>query len=124
MTEQGLRKLSQEWMKRLRLENWKVDVVMVSIEEAREATGQEVCGSTLINSDHRQAKVIIVRESDLDKSDYCRLTCLDTEVTLVHELLHVKESEQFFSKSKRNSEAFIEQVAQALVAAKRGQMSV
>jgi hypothetical protein len=108
-----LQPLLRDWQKRLRLEDWDIKVKYAEIEGYGRCRPQA----------HHKVAQIEIKSSP--PKDNCG-TCEDIEVTLVHELLHVR-IDQWLKPEDQNKyvegtefEAFIEQISQALVAAKRG----
>lgn len=113
-----LRKLTQEWQKRLRLVDWNITVNFFNHSVV------DGYGSCQIHLSDKTASVSIVPEDQIQHQTHC----LDTEVTLVHELIHIK-AEEFLPQGDdriagKAFECFVEHVAQALVAAKRAKIRV
>lgn len=113
-----IEKLLAEWQYRLRLQDWDITVEWVSHFHV------EAFGRTKTSLANRTAMVDLVPPDQIDHSGILS----DPEVTLVHELLHVKAAEVLENRMGTDRpdldsplwECFIDQLAQALVAAKRG----
>lgn len=117
--QKKLQTLVNEWQVRLSLEHWKIKAEMRDDLEA--------AGRALTNTTHLVA-LIEVHNPDFAPKDL--LEVKDFEVTIVHELLHVRQAfltdALYTKKNSKNGvwdqvEQGIEFTAQALVAAKRGQ---
>lgn len=112
MTDTTLRILCAEWQKRLRLQDWNVQVYL--------CPGADTSGRTRISAQMKEARVFICSE-DTWHADW--LGAPNQEVVLVHELLHL-HSRSFDSKVPADSvewdalETMIELTANALVEAK------
>jgi hypothetical protein len=119
----ALRKLSREWQKRLRLQDWDIRTTFATKEDKID----DAFGRSIVASGHKAVNVFI-NPTPLIDDDW--IGCRDIEVTLVHELLHLHGDtfDHFFSGSKKNSrpteylglEFFIEITAIVLVELKRG----
>lgn len=120
--EHNLEDLLEEWQFRLRLQDW--DITAIWAPHGR----VDAFGRTRTNLSSRVAMIDVVPPEQLDNP--CATD--DPEVTLVHEMLHVKaadavETDDDVCRLLNHSplwECFIEQVAQALVAAKRGEVRI
>jgi len=114
--------LLDEWQSRLRLQDWDIQISWDSHYHV------EAFGRTKTSLSNRAAVVTLVPPEQIQHE----CACDDPEVTLVHELLHVKAADvlENMPHTERPQidcplwECFIEHVAQALVAAKRGQQRI
>ena len=115
--QQEVIRLVKEWKIRLRLQDWDMELVFPAFDFGSIA---EV--TTNMNS---KAAQISFRNPDIHPPQLQGSITHDTEVTVVHELLHIAEA-ALPSEAKKilqndpHHEAFIDLTAQALVAAKRG----
>lgn len=107
----------KEWAYRLRLQDWKFIVKVAGSElEAFATCDYNVC--------HGIATIKV--RDPIHMPDYDKGFCNDLEVSIVHEMLHLrfKPIEQFIDdkelKAPKDHEASIELTAQALVSAARG----
>lgn len=101
-----LKKLKDQWVKILRLQDW--DIELTFAENPTEL--ENSCyGFTKANYDYKKAKIIINRLEWMN-SDLALNT--DLEVTLIHELLHLRFPKMTLSDSV--DEEGIERVAEAL----------
>lgn len=104
----------EKWVPRLRIENYDIEVIGApdDFEEYAEAE---------INPLHLRASITV---RDPAKPFTGRsLACKDLEVTMVHELLHVRFAEvilELEGKARSANEIATEMTAMALVAADRG----
>lgn len=120
-----VRELVKEWQARLRLDDWTFDIVVIT------ETDPGLYGKVDYSLSDRFYR-ITVRHPDLHPPKHVSAACQDTEVTVVHELLHVRMWPFKYASEKPSEdsmmydemEAAIELTAQALVAAKRGQLRV
>ena len=114
--------LLDEWQNRLRLQDWDITVEYLPYQRV------EAFGLARTNLSQRVSIIELVPQDQLQHETLVD----DIEVTLVHELLHVKSADALETASGATKpeidgplwECFIEHVAQALVAAKRGQQRV
>lgn len=113
--------LLKDWQVRLRLQDWDIKI---SIDNHYAVEG---FGSAKILTKYKAAHIQLADPDTIDND----LVINDIEVTLVHELLHVKADESLMDLdvlpkiNESNSwECFIDHTAQALVAAKRGEQRV
>lgn len=105
----------QKWVPRLRIENYDFQV-----EEAPE--GFEPYALAVCNPRNLRA-CIVIRDPAKASEDGQADACNDLEVTLVHELLHVRFAEvlaELEGKANIANEIATEMIALALVAADRG----
>jgi hypothetical protein len=72
------------WQRTLNLQGWRVSVQLVPIGELDDNT----VGDIDINAGDKRATIRILREQDSDMSR--RLARADQQLTLVHELVHLK----------------------------------
>lgn len=109
------RKLTKYWQKQLRLLDWDIQVenVFDDIDKFNSF------GETKISENHQYARISLL--------DPCKIPdmwvgCRDMEVTIVHEILHVRLTYCFDNKGDDDShkELAIEQLARVMVALKRG----
>ena len=118
-TQEELEKLLKKWQKKLRLDNWDIQVKVV---RASEMTLPNVQGENDYSTALHKSVVKILDpidyETDLSEEQ-------DMERTLVHELMHLvlwhctpKESKNL---KRQLFETSVEQLANALVDMKRGQ---
>ena len=108
--------LLQEWMDRLRLNDW---VIKVNFNcSPNDMILKDVCGETEWDEVNKCAKINII-----DKKDYGdRIVPFDEEKTLVHELLHLKFSllgENENELQNRLVHQLIDDLAKALIDAKK-----
>ncbi len=115
--QQEVIKFVQEWKVRLRLQDWDIELVFPQHDFGSVA-------EVVVNLPYKTAQISL-RHPSIHPPQMQGILIFDTELTVVHELLHVAEST--FPIEARNilqnnphHEAFIELTAQALVAAKRG----
>lgn len=106
-------KYVEYWVPRLRLENYEIEVAEApeDFEDFAQCIG-DVC--------HLRARLVF---KDPEKVDKKTLACRDLEVTVVHELIHVRFGEiirELDGKAHYANEAATEMLAMALVAARRG----
>jgi hypothetical protein len=102
------------WVPRLRLENYDIEVVAAP-------DGFENYAEVTCNVPHLRAS-IMVRDPAKKKAD-STLSCNDLEITIVHELVHVRFAETIIEldgKAHWGNETATEMTAMALVAARRG----
>ncbi|MEE8489960.1 MAG: hypothetical protein V3S43_06455 [Acidimicrobiia bacterium] len=116
MTQQRLERLVELWCKRLRLDDWDVNVVLVPTEGLGDKTGEcsvypRVNEATMRISAHKM-------NGDDTPHDY--------EQTVVHELLHIesnafiRHSDVYDSKDRADAfEKFIDKTSKTLVGAYR-----
>lgn len=118
MTTKQLHSALKYWQKILRLQDW--NITMKFVDEPR-------CGyfgKGRNNSTYQSSSIEILKPEHIDPE---WSGCRDLEVTLVHELLHIRflyasKGEQNASKGEQSdSEEFaIESTARAMVSLKRG----
>ena len=98
------------WQQRLKLDDWKISVVMAHSRDLKPNT----LGSVRWYDDEKVALIKV-----LDTSDYhvgCRETLKDMEFTIVHELLHLKLASLPRSEASRSEEEFaVNHIANALL---------
>lgn len=116
MTEERLKELAKEWQKKLRIQDWDVDV---SFKRHFEMGGGNILGECCSTPAVRKSTIHILIPEDVEtpQSDY------NLEESLVHELLHVhfSEWEDHFPEGDvmpASYEAGIDAVSKALVALK------
>jgi hypothetical protein len=116
--EVDLEELLADWQTRLRLLDWDISCEWATHYNV------EAFGRTKTSLANRTALIDLVPPDQIDDEGILN----DLEVTLVHELLHVKAADVLENKTCSSHpdlegplwECFIDQVAQALVAGKRG----
>ena len=111
MTQKQARKLCREWQRRLRLQDWQVEL---SFRRFHEMSG-DTRGDCYMSMEQRIARIDILNPKDArpDAPPY------DLEQTIVHELLHLHFEPFWRNKKRLELEQAIEAIAFALVAAKR-----
>jgi len=98
------------WQKRLRLEDWKIEVRIVRIWELERGTLGHIDWSTA----HRTALIKVL--SPLDYELPADKIPADMELSIVHELVHLHLSVLPLNKSSRNAEEqVVTMIANALV---------
>ena len=116
-----LDKIVVEWQDRLRLQDWDITIHSGKLADIGHI------GATAPHLNDQTAVILIADPEHIGEGTG---TCTDVEVTVVHELLHIKSDMALcrlseFSQGKVPAwECFIEHVAQALVAAKRGKVRI
>jgi hypothetical protein len=109
------------WQRQLRLQDWDVTISWASARELGEANGR----TSLINTS-KEAHVRILEEDEWPPESE-RTGHYDSEVTLVHELLHLHfrawegEAEESDTAEYRAKEAAIDLTSWALVRLDRGE---
>ena len=112
--------LTAEWQTRLRLNDWNITIAIMDGEDPGFFADSQ---SNLAY----QAAHLRFRHPRLHPAQEDTAACIDTEATVVHELLHVRsnnlpeEAHTALQKDLDRWECFIELTAQAMVAAKRGE---
>ncbi len=117
MTNKEATKLCDEWVKRLGLQDWKINLHPLCKPE--EMTDAECSGCSVFQEVTKLARIEIIDEQYYAED---RIVPFDFEKTLVHELLHLKTS--FISSEcdplqERITHQLIDDLARALVDAKR-----
>lgn len=114
LTRKQTEKLSLEylkyWQKRLRLQDWDI---RIEVDNDIENCSGQVTKSL----DYQWAKILIKDPTKLPEDRYL---VEDLEVTIVHELLHIRMAYITGKKANHHEEMAIETIAQNLVALKRG----
>ena len=104
------------WQKRLRLEEWKVDVKIVRIWDLEQGTLGHIDWSV----PHKTATIKVLNPSDYELPK--DKIPADMELSIVHELVHLHLSVLPLNKSTRNAEEqVVSMLADALVNLERGQ---
>src|SRR5579859_7357454 len=102
------------WQQRLKLQDWKISVVMAHPSDLKPKT----LGNIHWDADKKSAVIRV-----LDASDYrlaCRDMLDDMEFTVVHELIHLELSSLPRSEASRRDEEYaVNQLADALLALDR-----
>jgi hypothetical protein len=115
--EEELHLLLKQWQVRLRLQDWAVTLDL--------SRGLESFGQAATNAALKEATIVLRDPRTIPEQEWAG--CTDTEVTLVHELLHLFTA-SFDGKLKQlemmGVENMVELTAQALVAAKRGLLTM
>ena len=120
MTNDEATKLFDEWVERLGLQDWKICFCHCCKKD--EMALPDSRGCSIFHEATKVAKIQILDPED-DWQD-C-ITPFDWEKTLVHELLHLKTSfisSECDSLQERIAHQLIDDLAKALVKAKRGLM--
>lgn len=122
MTEKELAKRCEYWQKVLRLQDWRIFVRVVGTEEMNSGEA----GACEIHQDSKLATIKILAEEVFNPtSDMSRLSPVDLEQTLVHEMLHILTDRIFNSEAddyeRIMQEQAIEFVSEALVRLERGE---
>lgn len=119
MTDEQLKSLCELWQKRLRLQDWRIDVRLVDSGELPDEGG----GVCLVHAENRTVVIKILRPNSYNQtSDFYKAfpDTFDVEKTLIHELLHIpldglfKEEDDTEEFQQIAQEQFIEQVTDAL----------
>jgi hypothetical protein len=98
------------WQKRLRLEDWKIDVKIVRIWELEQGTLGHIDWSI----PHKTATIKVLNPSDYELPK--DKIPADMELSVVHELVHLHLSVLPLNKSSRNAEEqVVSMIADALV---------
>jgi len=98
------------WQKRLRLEDWKVDVKIVRIWELEQGTLGHIDWSI----PHKTATIKVLNPADYELPK--DKIPADMELSIVHELVHLHLSVLPLNKSSRNAEEqVVSMIADALV---------
>ena len=102
------------WQQRLKLDDWKISIVMAHPSDLKPRT----LGNIHWDADKKTAMIRV-----LDASDYqlgCRDMLDDMEFTVVHELIHLELSSLPRSEASRRDEEFaVNQIADALLKLER-----
>lgn len=88
MDRRTLRRLVNEWLRRLGLRGWRVDIVLAphTVFEATHGAGT-YCADVTPDPQHQLALMRVLCRKDMEKRG---LSIDAIEETLVHELLHVR----------------------------------
>lgn len=116
MTTKQLQKLCAKWQKRLRLQDWKIEVSFVHAGDMR---GPSSAGEVSFFPDHAFAQIQILPPEELDSGNPMHPSI---EQVLVHELLHLHMG-TFAAKGKAADMAqdrAIECLVPALLASSKG----
>ena|SRR5579872_3529969 len=98
------------WQKRLRLEDWKIDVKIVRIWDLEQGTLGHIDWSTT----HHTAMIKVLNPADYELPP--DKIPADMELSIVHELVHLHLSVLPLNKSSRNvEEQVVSMIADALV---------
>ena len=108
MTQEQLQQLCLEWQKRLRLQDWDVEVKFV---RHYELDGKGQFGLVSYSRKKTHAVISLALENDVDPSEPIEY---DPEVTLVHELLHIHFSKVANPPDGSPEGVALEQVIHAL----------
>jgi hypothetical protein len=104
------------WQKRLRLEEWKIDVKIVRIWDLEQGTLGHIDWSV----PHKTATIKVLNPSDYELPK--DKIPADMELSIVHELVHLHLSVLPLNKSTRTAEEqVVSMLADALVSLERGQ---
>ena len=115
-TQQELETACREWQKRLRLDAWDV---RVGIARERDLEGGGRSGEVSYSIEAGKAVIRLLDPTDYPDLDFPQ----DMEITLVHELLHLKFAvftPQEDTLAHRLFEQTVESMANLLVSLKRG----
>lgn len=96
-----LRRLARKWQKILKIQDWRIEVRFVDLEEMCAISGKKnlKAGFVLKQSFTRIAVVVVLHERFWKREDDCisylepRCSDREIEMTLIHELIHVVLSE-------------------------------
>ena len=80
MTQIKLNKLTAQWQKRLRIQDWDISVQILNHGDFIKQAGFDALGACSCHSTKKQASIIIMHPNEHDE---------DVESVLIHELLHV-----------------------------------
>ena len=102
------------WQRRLRLEDWKVDVKIVRIWDLEQGTLGHIDWSI----PHKTATIKVLNPADYELPK--DKIPMDMELSIVHELVHLHLSALPLSKGSRNAEEqVVSMIADALVSLER-----
>lgn len=96
MKESTIKKLGDEWIKRLRLQDYDIRLYVASASSIEEDAGRSCYGYCLSSTDHMSAEVCLLHPSEEQwmkgrgiEFGSLKDKDLRIELTLVHELLHI-----------------------------------
>jgi hypothetical protein len=88
MDRVSIKRTVSEWLKRLSLRGWHVDVLIVPHQAIVDTHGPGTyCADVTPDPDHQNALMRVCRKCDMDKLG---LNIDELESTIVHELLHIR----------------------------------
>jgi len=115
VTEEQTHDWLKLWQKRLRLEDWKIEVKIVRIWELEHGT----LGHIDWSSPHKTAIIKVLNPADYELP--ADKIPADMELSIVHELVHLHLSVLPLNKSSRNAEEqVVSMIADALVSLEHG----
>lgn len=121
MTSKQINSLKAVWQKRLRIQDWDIEVRIVGIPEMMDVSGSDDLGLCITQMSKKKARIFVRRAEDIEPHED------DQEIILVHELLHVVMPMQDLKlKADLNDSAYvayeriIDQMARMLVGVHRG----
>lgn len=88
--EKRIKKYMAKWQKLLRLQDWRIKLIICPKEQGEEA----FCGKTMVQPDQRCA-IVKIMEPVQDWADN------ELEATVIHELLHLHFEPHFWGKDER-----------------------
>lgn len=110
VTEEQAQDWLKLWQKRLRLEDWKIDVKIVRIWDLEQGTLGHIDWSTV----HHTALIKVLNPADYELPP--DKIPADMELSIVHELVHLHLSVLPLNKSSRNvEEQVVSMIADALI---------
>jgi hypothetical protein len=110
VTEEQTHDWLKLWQKRLRLEDWKIEVKIVRIWELEHST----LGHIDWSASHKTAVIKVLNPADYELP--ADKVPADMELSIVHELVHLHLSVLPLNKSSRNAEEqVVSMIADALV---------
>lgn len=123
MTDYKLKAMLEQWQKRLRMQDWDIQISHKRWREMQGDSGTVPWGRAMFNRQHADAEIEILHPDDYEQCtdpNHCKRTHGgdDIEVTVVHELLHIKFpgiQERDGKRCTDDEELAINQVANALV---------
>lgn len=122
MTTRELTRLTMKWAERLRLQDWDIKVRF-----AKKGEGEDYWGVCIPSATTKEAVIIMQNPSRHKKAPDPDYYNADTEVTLVHELMHLHFAPFGFpttSLKGQQEEVIVSHVAQLLVALDRGDETI
>ncbi len=120
MTQEKAEQLLDEWVDILGLQDWDIHLAwQCTPEEMPTAKDEDVAGYTAYGESTKEAEIFIPDEQYID----CKPFKFDFELTLVHELMHLKTclltDTDHSSLQYRLMHVLVEDMAKALVKTKR-----
>ncbi len=121
MTIKQLESMCKTWQKRLRIQDWDIELEVLNRKQMIDRTDSDVLGACHCYPTKKKANIVLLTPSDTNPNED------DIEVILVHEMLHVVMPVQDLKiKIDDNDQTYItyerivDQLARSLVGAYRG----